>query len=75
MTKLKKKFKIEGMHCTSCAMMIEGELEDIGANAKCSYATQTLEVEFESEKITENDLQIAVEKAGYKLNLGADERS
>lgn len=50
-------------------MMIEGELEDIGVNAKCSYALQTVEVEFDDKKITTKDIENAVKKAGYRLNL------
>jgi Cu+-exporting ATPase len=64
-----KKYKVIGMHCTSCAMMIEGELEDIGVNAKCSYALQTVEVQFDDKKITAKDIENAVKKAGYRLNL------
>lgn len=67
MSKIKKLFKVEGMHCTSCAMLIEGELEDIGASAKCSFASEVLEIEYEIEKINEEDIKKAVQKAGYKV--------
>ena len=67
MTKVKKKYKVEGMHCTSCAMMIEGELEDIGLVASCNYATASLEVEIESTQVDEEAIRKAVLKAGYKL--------
>lgn len=67
MIKIKKKYKVEGMHCASCAMLIEGELEDIGVSAKCSYAAQLLEVEIEPTQVSEDTIKEAVHKAGYKL--------
>lgn len=62
-----KKYKVVGMHCSSCAMMIEGELEDIGVSAKCSFAAQTVEVKFDNKKVTESEIKKAIKKAGYLL--------
>lgn len=64
---MKKTFKVEGMHCTSCAMVIEGELEDAGVEARCNYARETLEVEFEQAKVSEEKIRDVVAKAGYTL--------
>ncbi len=64
---LKKVYKVSGMHCSSCAMTIEWDLEDAGVKAKCNYAKATLEVEFEPEKVPEEKIKQAVEKAGYKI--------
>ncbi|KKQ48281.1 MAG: hypothetical protein US68_C0038G0002 [Candidatus Shapirobacteria bacterium GW2011_GWE1_38_10] len=49
-----KTYKVEGMHCASCA----------GVKAKCSYAKGTLDVEGEhdSKKIVE-----VVNKSGYSI--------
>ena len=63
----KKTFKIDGMHCTSCALMIESDLEDAGVKAICSYAKQTLEVEFDEKKIKEQAVKDVVVKAGYQI--------
>lgn len=42
----KKIYKLSGLHCTSCSMVIEGELEDqLGVKAECSYARQVVEIE------------------------------
>lgn len=62
----KKIYKIEGMDCPSCAMVIEGELEDIGVLAKCSYAKQVLEIE-DSGSVDEKRIKEVVEKEGYKI--------
>lgn len=50
----KIKLNIFGMHCTSCAMNIDGELEDAEGvkEAKTNYAKQQTEVTFDPEKIT-----------------------
>ncbi len=49
----KKKFKITGMHCTSCAMNIDGELEDTEGvkESSTNYAKQETEVEFDEKKL------------------------
>ncbi len=55
------------MDCASCAMVIEGELEDIGVTAKCSYAKELLEVEFDERKIPEKKIKEIVKNVGYEL--------
>lgn len=65
---IKKEYKVVGMDCTSCAMMIEAELEDAGVkNAKCSFADEKLEVEFEESEIEESEIIEVVKKTGYSL--------
>jgi copper chaperone CopZ len=49
-------------------MLIEGELEDAGVKAKCSYAKQEAEVEYDEKKVTENDIKKVIEKAGYGVS-------
>lgn len=48
------KLNIFGMHCTSCAMNIDGELEDTEGvkEAKTNYAKQQTEVTFDPQKVT-----------------------
>jgi len=55
------------MHCTSCALLIESDLEDAGVKATCSYAKQTLTVEFDETKIGEKNIKDVVAKAGYQI--------
>ena len=63
----KKTFIIKGMHCPSCALMIESDLEDIGVKSSCSYAKQTLTVEFDENKMKEQMIRDVVAKAGYQV--------
>jgi len=65
----KKTFKVEGMHCTSCALVIESDLEDAGVKAKCSYAKQTLEMEYDENKISEKTVSEVVKKSGYTISI------
>ena len=53
-----KKFKVTDMHCSSCAMSIDFDLEDLAGikSAKTSYAKQESEIEFDEEKQTTNKL-------------------
>jgi Cu+-exporting ATPase len=62
---------IEGMHCSSCAMNIDFDLEDLSGvkTAKTSYAKQKCEVEFDENKITIDKILNQVKNTGYKAEL------
>ena len=68
---VKKKLKIEGMHCASCAMNIDGELEDTEGvkNSNTNYAKQNTEVEFDEEKIDESKIIKIIKTVGYTATL------
>jgi Cu+-exporting ATPase len=71
---IRKKLKIEGMHCVSCAMNIDFDLEDMEGikSAKTNYAKQESEIEFDAEKI---DLEVVLEqikKTGYAASPKED---
>lgn len=63
----KAKLKILGMHCTSCAMNIDGELEDTDGvkQANTSYAKSVTEVEFDPDKLTLEKVVSTIKTAGY----------
>jgi copper chaperone CopZ len=65
----KQIFKIVGMHCTSCALNIDLDLEEIKGikSAKTSFAKGTLEVEFEEKLVTYQVISDTVAKTGYQL--------
>jgi len=62
-------FKIIGMHCTSCSMNIDGELEDTQGviSATTSYSKARSTVEFDPRTISVEKLQNIVEKLDYKV--------
>lgn len=63
-----KIFKISGMDCPSCAMLIESELEDVGIKAKVSYAKETIEVH-EINKELFHKISRVVSNLGYKIEI------
>ncbi len=65
---MKKIYKVDGMDCVSCATMIELDLEDAGIKAKCSYAKQKLEVEYDPKVIDHTKISEVVTKSGYSLS-------
>lgn len=64
----KVKLKIEGMHCSSCAMSIDMDLEDLQGvkSANTNYAKQVSEIEYVEEQITEDKIISQIKKTGYK---------
>ena len=58
------KLNIFGMHCTSCAMNIDGELEDTEGvkEAKTNYAKQVTEVTFEPDKVSVDQMISTIKK-------------
>jgi len=64
----KQTFKVTGMHCQSCEMLIKEELEDNGVkNAVASHKNNTVEVIFDETKIDEKKIRNIIEKEGYKV--------
>ncbi|MGA8263935.1 MAG: heavy-metal-associated domain-containing protein [Ignavibacteriaceae bacterium] len=61
-----KKLNIEGMSCQHCVHAVKSELSKLDVNVK-DVQIGSAEVEFDEQKIKENDLKTAVENAGYKL--------
>ena len=66
-TMSKVKLKIEGMHCTSCAMNIDGELEDTKGvkESNTNYAKQETQVTFNPDELTIEQILEKVKKVGY----------
>lgn len=67
----KKTYTVKGMHCTSCAMVIESDLEDCGVQAVCSYAKQRLDVEYDENTVTDARIREIVKKTGYSITSDA----
>ncbi len=63
----KKIFKIHGMDCPSCALLLELELEEIGVKAKCSYQKEILEVEYNGSLIKESRIRDLVKSEGCEI--------
>jgi P-type Cu+ transporter len=62
---------IRGMHCSSCAMNIDFDLEDLDGikEAKTSYAKQKCEVEFDESLISQEGIIKQIKETGYTADL------
>ncbi len=71
---VKKKLKISGMHCSSCAMSIDMDLEELEgiSESRTSYAKQETEVEFDQDILDIQKVIAAIEKTGYKAQVYVD---
>ena len=68
---IKNKFKICDMHCTSCAINIDFDLEDLDG-VRCSntsYASCVCEVEYDEEKLNHDEIIKQIKKTGYDAKL------
>lgn len=63
--------KIIGMHCTSCAMNIDFELEDLNGvkEAKTNYAKQVSIVTYDPKKVSHAQMIAAISKIGYEVEV------
>jgi Cu+-exporting ATPase len=63
-----KSLKIEGMTCAACAKSVEKAVKKLDGilEANVNFATEKLNVTFESSKVAVLDIKKAIEKAGYK---------
>ena len=65
---------ITGMTCASCANRIERKLNKLeGVEATVNYATEKAAVSYDADAVEPDQLLAAVEAAGYKAALPADE--
>ncbi len=64
-------FKIKGMHCASCAGIIEKTFKKQKGveSAEANYGTESVKVSFDSEKITPEYLSKTIEPLGYSLMM------
>lgn len=68
---------ISGMHCSSCAAIIERQLKKVPgvAEAKVNFASEKASILYNTGSAKTDDLIKAVEKAGYKGMLASSEDS
>lgn len=62
---------IQGMHCSSCANIIEKSLKKLSwvESANVNFASEKANIKYDPTKVDIKDLQKAVETAWYKVNL------
>ncbi|MEN7982457.1 MAG: sulfite exporter TauE/SafE family protein [Nanoarchaeota archaeon] len=65
-TKGKKEFKIKGMHCNSCAQLIENSLKEKVNSISVNYSKEKAEVDFDEDKISLKEIKNKIKKLGYE---------
>lgn len=67
----KKRFKVEGMHCSGCVIAVEGALEDLPGikSAHANYARQIADIEYDESRVTPAQIIAQIELAGYSASL------
>lgn len=71
MAQKKHILKINGMHCTSCSLLIDGDLEDTEGviSTTTHYAKQETHIVIEEEKITVEKAIEIIRKTGYEATI------
>jgi copper chaperone CopZ len=65
---VKKIYRVDGMHCSNCAMNIEGIEDELPGirQISASYQKGQMVVEFDEVKVTEFQILAAVKQRGYE---------
>lgn len=63
----KKDFTIKGMHCNSCAQLIENNLRDKVNNISVSYPKEKAEIDFDEDEISEIEIKKIIRGLGYEI--------
>jgi copper chaperone CopZ len=65
---IKKVFRLEGMHCSNCAMNIEAIEDNLPGikQVSASYQKAQMTVEFEEKLVSEAQILSELEKRGYR---------
>ncbi len=69
----KQTYKIKGMHCASCSVMIEKELKKVpGVNTvEANYGTESVKLDFDITQTNPQELSSKLEHLGYSLVIPA----
>lgn len=59
--------KVEGMSCNHCVMAIEGALKQIGSKGKVNLDSATVDIEYDENKVTLDQIKEAIEDQGYDI--------
>lgn len=65
------RLNLEGMHCSSCAGLIENALKKVNGvkTANVNFSSEKATVHFDESISSINDLILAIKKAGYKASI------
>jgi len=63
--------QITGMHCTSCSLNIDGELEDTPGviSSNTSYAKAQTQITFDSKTVNVDKMKLIISNLGYDSEI------
>ena len=66
---MKKTFKVNGMHCKSCEMLVADSLEELDGvgSAMLSHEKGTAEVTYDSNKMNDDKIRDIIKQEGYEV--------
>ena len=72
-----KIYKIKGMHCASCAGIIEKTLSKTGGvtSASANYGNESVHLLFDESTVSPSELSKKIEPLGYSLVLEEDSKN
>jgi Cu2+-exporting ATPase len=61
-------FAIDGLHCSSCVLNIDGALEDLRGvrSSRTSYAKARTQVQYDPAAVSVEELRKTIESLGYQ---------
>lgn len=61
--------KLDGLHCSSCSLNIDGELEDLPGvlSVSTSYAKQETIISYDPQLVSPSKFNKVIEGLGYKI--------
>lgn len=68
---IKKIFPVRGMHCASCASVIELTLKEVEgvSDVQANFGTESASISFDEQKISPQNISLKIEPLGYSLVL------
>lgn len=71
----KKEYDISGMHCASCALIIEKKLQKLSGvkTANVNFAVEKAIVEYDDNQVDDDKIMAAVKSSGYSATPVSDE--
>lgn len=65
-----EKIKVNGMNCGSCVFAVENSIKDLDGvtKADADLESGTVDLEFDSDKVSIDDINEAVKEAGFTVD-------
>lgn len=58
---------VQGMSCQHCVNSIEGALKEIGVSGKVNLKGESVDVSFDEQKVSLDQIKEAIEEQGYDV--------